>query len=593
VSDESILTQPNNLGDNEFEEFGLLGNSKPQDISNIETDQDKDLQKKPVKVVDSVAELEQLLNGIAVEKGKKWSATRTKLDESDMQTSASSLENIEFSIPPPPPPLSPSSLSMQHPRNHTVLSSQRGGRLNFPLTSSDRTPEDGETPKHNDNAPNWKLKLPKRFEKGVIPIHDVCIEPHPKPWIETKAGSCPHRPDKKYNINRRIVIYNSPFTKTTKELSVGGHGNRKNVWEVFYQTGPPPSKYKYAPYPALFVTTSCEANLHHFLVDQFSRIFGVMKDVKRLGGSNEQEFEKQKVALFYRDDVHDFCRDTGCHDPTKFEELLYTLPIRSHRAYFTDDAHLGVCFKDAVIGTHRMGVKDKDVSNLIVQGLSNKMKWEKQKQNDNHHNEEDEEEGQGGEDGHKSKHKHHHGKDTNEVDALTSTCPSDPDKTVLILQRQNRKLLNVEELSKIVKTYSKGKLYVNIVEFEDASVLQQIITVRCCKLFIAVMGAGQQWVSFMRSGTTLLSIGWSNWNANYYSKYAKENNVKFIPVITNDVTPNFNDPTIIKFFGADKLKSQSYRNELLRSGNKQIAKYSDVRLPEKDMMNVLRSTFKI
>eukprot|EP00615_Pteridomonas_danica_P002726 CAMPEP_0114361900 /NCGR_PEP_ID=MMETSP0101-20121206/25179_1 /TAXON_ID=38822 ORGANISM="Pteridomonas danica, Strain PT" /NCGR_SAMPLE_ID=MMETSP0101 /ASSEMBLY_ACC=CAM_ASM_000211 /LENGTH=266 /DNA_ID=CAMNT_0001507305 /DNA_START=12 /DNA_END=810 /DNA_ORIENTATION=- len=179
---ESILTQPNNLGDNEFEEFGLLGNSKPQDISNIETDQDKDLQKKPVKVVDSVAELEQLLNGIAVEKGKKWSATRTKLDESDMQTSASSLENIEFSIPPPPPPLSPSSLSMQHPRNHTVLSSQRGGRLNFPLTSSDRTPEDGETPKHNDNAPNWKLKLPKRFEKGVIPIHDVCIEPHPKPW---------------------------------------------------------------------------------------------------------------------------------------------------------------------------------------------------------------------------------------------------------------------------------------------------------------------------------------------------------------------------------------------------------------------------
>jgi len=34
-----------------------------------------------------------------------------------------------------------------------------------------------------------------------------------------------------------------------------------------------------------------------------------------------------KFALFYRDDVHDFCRDTGCHDPTKFEDLLFTLPV--------------------------------------------------------------------------------------------------------------------------------------------------------------------------------------------------------------------------------------------------------------------------
>ena len=44
-----------------------------------------------------------------------------------------------------------------------------------------------------------------------------------------------------------------------------------------------------------------------------------------------------QVALVYRDNVHDFCRDTGCHDPTKFEELLFTLPIKSHAAYFAND----------------------------------------------------------------------------------------------------------------------------------------------------------------------------------------------------------------------------------------------------------------
>jgi hypothetical protein len=93
----------------------------------------------------------------------------------------------------------------------------------------------------------------------VYALHDVCIESHPKPWVETKAGSCPHRPDKQYNINRRIVVYNSPSKKYEKDMSVGGHGNRKNNWEIFYETGPPPKQYKYADYPALFVTTSCEA----------------------------------------------------------------------------------------------------------------------------------------------------------------------------------------------------------------------------------------------------------------------------------------------------------------------------------------------
>ena len=32
-----------------------------------------------------------------------------------------------------------------------------------------------------------------------------------------------------------------------------------------------------------------------------------------------------KLTLFYRHDLHSFCRD-GCHDPTKFEPLLRTLP---------------------------------------------------------------------------------------------------------------------------------------------------------------------------------------------------------------------------------------------------------------------------
>jgi hypothetical protein len=148
--------------------------------------------------------------------------------------------------------------------------------------------------------------------------------------VEVKAGSCPHRPDKSYNINRRIVVYNSPryiynhlamqrkrcgrfsfrfcygnqracslrspralFFQTPswcthrgnteeKAFKVGGHGNRKNTWEVAHRGGPAPSSHRWADYPALFATTSCSGNLHHFLVDQFSRIYTVREKFTRV-----------------------------------------------------------------------------------------------------------------------------------------------------------------------------------------------------------------------------------------------------------------------------------------------------------------------
>jgi hypothetical protein len=101
--------------------------------------------------------------------------------------------------------------------------------------------------------------------------------------------------------------------------------------------------------------------------------------------------------------------------------------------------------------------------------------------------------------------------DVNDV----STCPTDADRTVLILQRRTRRLLNAQALADAA--VAKG-LFASVVEFDDLGVPEQIRAVRCCKLFVAVMGAGQQWVSFMRRGSAMLSIGWKNWKPDYYKK---------------------------------------------------------------------------
>jgi hypothetical protein len=85
----------------------------------------------------------------------------------------------------------------------------------------------------------------------------------------------------------------------------------------------------------------------------------------------------------------------------------------------------------------------------------------------------------------------------------------------LILQRKSRRLLNAEELG---ETARAAGFAVRLVDFEELGVLEQLKEVRCASLFLAVMGAGQQWASFMRPGTTLASIGWKNWKAEYYAK---------------------------------------------------------------------------
>ena len=45
----------------------------------------------------------------------------------------------------------------------------------------------------------------------------------------------------------------------------------------------------------------------------------------------------------------------------------------------------------------------------------------------------------------------------------------------------------------------------------------------------------------------------------YLHRYAKEAGVQFLSSQTTLVYPNYKHPTVVKFFGADKLKTESFR----------------------------------
>ena len=168
--------------------------------------------------------------------------------------------------------------------------------------------------------------------------------------------------------------------------------------------------------------------------------------------------------------------------------------------------------------------------------------------------------------------------------------PISEDETVVLLQRRSRRIVNLEDIAKTLRklkvkspsssnvnsrtTYSS--LNVRVALFENASITEQISTAHCCRLFFGVMGAGQQWVSFMRRGSMLLSVGWQNWRGDYYAKYAKGAGVRFKEIKAARVLPKFDHPTVVKHFGKEELRNSDFRQNLIRKGDKQIMKYSDV-----------------
>ena len=399
------------------------------------------------------------------------------------------------------------------------------------------------------------------------------------------------------------MVYNSRGApRTAKNVKVGGSGNRKNLWDITYSPDPVPKGRRFADYPAFFVTTTCEANLHHFLVDEFNRIFTLFKRLKLLdggGGGNAgtagnagssstvtSEDHQRRVALLYRDDVHSFCRDTGCHDPTRFEPFLYALPVRSHRAYFTSQEHLNVCFRDAVLGTPDPATSGREVSSFLASRLMHQAATAT---------------GAGGAAGAAGRTS---GGGRGGGGGGLCGADNDPSRTVVVLQRESRRIANMDEIVAAVRqlkvapgagkgrTFSSAQpLNVRVAIFENASIAEQLSTVACCGLLVAVMGAGQQWVSFMPRGSTLLSVGWQNWRGDYYEVYAKAAGVRFREISASKVMPNFKHPTIQKQHSEKDLASAAYRQALLKKADKQVMKYSDVKLNPRDVVKVACQAF--
>ena len=284
---------------------------------------------------------------------------------------------------------------------------------------------------------------------GIITFRDVCIEEDMfEVPIEVESG--------RKVTAKKIIIYNS-YGDSPFKFTVAATSNRPDhfYWVYFNHSSIPPSHHYISDYPAYFAIPACTGNIHHFWVDFFLGLYGALNVTNRLDSHIANQ-------LYYRDPLVEIPYD-DCNAFHRYEELLYSMSIRTHHSNYHDEQP-NTCYKNAVFGWKPTGT---EVATKYV------------------------------------------------VDKFGISSDICKNGTVTLIQRRFRRILNMEDLKDAA--LSSGFSNVNIVKFEDMSLKTQIQTAYCTDILVGLHGAGLQWASFMKPGSGLLEIGWHHWDPGWYA----------------------------------------------------------------------------
>lgn len=226
----------------------------------------------------------------------------------------------------------------------------------------------------------------------------------------------------------------------------------------------------------------------------------------------------RNLTILHRHDLHSFCHGR-CHNASAFDALLYTLPISAHFGYTVHPPN--VCFHEAMLGTFSSEQAHSIVrSQTVAAHIAHRL-----------------------------------------LGPLAADELVQCERTVLVLDRERRRILNAEEVGAAAR--ARG-LFAHVVRFEGTTFDSQLRHMRCAQLVVSVHGAGQQLLVFMRPGATLLSIGWEGHTPDWFLLDALDAHLRFHRVITD---------------------------QLMAPPANESIKWADVRLPMADAHAAVCSTF--
>ncbi len=184
-------------------------------------------------------------------------------------------------------------------------------------------------------------KIPSHIKLHTF--HNVCLE----------ASSDNH-------LERIITIYNAEKNIKLKMGVNTGPNTRPDhrAWPIaFKKSSLTQGHTLITNHSAFFVFTTCEGNLYHFWLDSTLGLYAAMKATNRLNSSIPNQ-------LFYYDDIWKLDRSNGCHNPARYEQLIFALSIKKeHISYHMSPTN--ICYYNATFGYDVKSIKHTDVKYYI------------------------------------------------------------------------------------------------------------------------------------------------------------------------------------------------------------------------------------
>ena len=155
--------------------------------------------------------------------------------------------------------------------------------------------------------------------------------------------------------------------------------------------------------------------------------------------------------------------------------------------------------------------------------------------------------------------------------------PFDPkqckDKQIVIIQRNRRLILNVDDLKQAA--FSMGYNNTIVIDLEDMTVQEQYQLIRCTRILIGINGAGLQWGMFMppKSGLIELSFNKPKFGQTFADMRKHCRKLTYDSVKASYVAPDFE--FIAKFSNGGKPFTDKEKKDML-SGKKAMSwKYAN------------------
>jgi len=376
-------------------------------------------------------------------------------------------------------------------------------------------------------------------DNNMYSFYNVCVETRTPPLRQNSSWGT-------FIETQKIVVHNVGWSPSSDQrdvtvvrhnISVAGSPSRTpwNHWELYFTNASIPSTHTFLPTTAFFVSESSPQNLYHAWNDLFLQLFSVVRDANRLhpGMQNQIVYRNPRSFNNLSDAACKFCR----RSPYDFlQQTLYT----TNEYFLFYELPTNTCYSSAVFGTRysgrRVGLRES------VDHVLKKLQL-----------------------------------------AYRTRHPRN--RNVVIVERQNRRIINIHALAKEAERI--GFKNIRVLDLERMSALEQMSTMVGTDILIGVQGAALQWAIFMRPGSTLVEISWPKkyWGSCY--SFVQRYKINFLKYETDDAFVNWEPYE--KRWG--KVNGPEERLLMLdsppRTRDDNIWKYADVLINVTDFRKIL------